>query len=96
MAYGEALSPESRRLYIYTFIPISREENAFIIVTASRMEHTFIFVGYPLMCRLGRGPHEINVLDLLNVESLAPSPYSTLVYQDWFTSPKVEIAVFSN
>lgn len=82
-----------------TFIPISGEENAFVEIIADRSEETgelvyLMAVGYYTSVPVGAGPHKIDFLRLLNVESLAPSKYASPLY--WGTSSIVDFVILSN
>ncbi|MEM2719039.1 MAG: hypothetical protein QXJ13_07380 [Candidatus Bathyarchaeia archaeon] len=84
--------------FTLTFLPISSEENAFVGVNAAKESGGFnwiyfMTVGYSTSAPVGMGPHKIDILDLLNVESLTPSSYAS--YEGWFIST-VQFVVVSN
>jgi len=63
-----------------TFVPMAQEPNAFTTINAMRLVGPdWIYqmgVEYSTTIPTGTGDHTINILDLLNVDSLAPSPYA--------------------
>ncbi|MCX8171802.1 MAG: hypothetical protein N3E47_07600, partial [Candidatus Bathyarchaeota archaeon] len=84
--------------FALTFLPMSGEENALIDVSASKKSGDFnwiyfMMVGHFTNIPVGMGPHKIDILGLLNVESLAPSKYAS--YEGWFIST-VQLIVESN
>ncbi|MEM1543673.1 MAG: hypothetical protein QW795_03220 [Candidatus Bathyarchaeia archaeon] len=85
--------------FTLTFIPMSNKDNAFIEVSASKESGGFdwiysMSVGYFTSIPVGGGPHKIDVLNLLNVESLEPSEYASS--EGWFLSSIVQLAILSN
>lgn len=85
--------------FTLTFIPMSSMENAFIEVIAIKESGGFEWVysmgaGYSTGIPVGVGPHRIDILDLLNVESLEPSEYAS--YDGWFPSSIVQLVILSN
>jgi hypothetical protein len=63
------------------FTPITNETGAYTLVGAQKESGGFNWINamgvmYPTTILTGTGSHTIDVLDLLNVESLAPSPYA--------------------
>lgn len=94
---GKCLAPDLGG-FTLTFLPMSGEEMAIIEVSASKESGgfnwiNFMTVGYLTEISVGMGPHRIDILDLLNVESLAPSKYSS--YEGWFSS-SVQFIVLSH
>ncbi|MEM3590894.1 MAG: hypothetical protein QW702_02185 [Candidatus Bathyarchaeia archaeon] len=84
--------------FTLTFLPMSSEEKAFVEVSAAKESGGFnwvyhMAVGYSTSTPVGTGPHKIDILDLLNVESLTPSSYAS--YEGWFVST-VQFVVVSN
>jgi hypothetical protein len=64
-----------------TFAPMSQETNAVAMVSAFKDSGGFDWMyqmgtGYSTSIPAGTGNHKIDILDLLNVDSLAPSPYA--------------------
>lgn len=71
-----------------TFPPMSQESNAAVVVSAVKESGGFdwtysMMVGYSTSITQGSGNHMINVLDLLNVNSLAPSSYASEVETEY-------------
>lgn len=84
--------------FTLTFIPVSDETNAYVLVGASKENGGFDWiysmgVGYSTSMPVGTGAHKIDFLDLLNVGSLEPSTYAS--YEDWFSS-MVTLVIVSN
>lgn len=84
--------------FTLTFIPVSGETNAYVWVGASKENGglDWIYsmgVGYSTSIPVGAGPHKIDFLDLLNVESLEPSTYAS--YEGWYSS-MVTLVIVSN
>jgi len=85
--------------FTLTFIPVINEENAFIEISAIKEGGGFNWtysmgVGYFTTMPTGAGPHEIDFLDLLNVESLSPSKYAS--QNGWFISSMVMLTIVSS
>lgn len=64
-----------------TFLPMTLNSNALMAMTASKDSGAFdwtytMIVSYPTNIPNGSGNHQINVLALLDVTSIAPSPYA--------------------
>lgn len=81
-----------------TFIPMTSELNASILVSAVKESGSFdwmysVGIGYSTNMQVGSGDHKIDFLDLLNVNSISPSPYA--LTQGFYTSV-VMLAVVSN
>jgi hypothetical protein len=82
-----------------TFPPISQESNAAVVVSAVKESGGFdwtysMMVGYLTSITQGSGNHVIDVLDLLNVDSLAPSSYASEVETGY--SSMVMLTISSN
>ena len=65
------------------FIPMTNEPNAFILVSAVKESGGFdwiyyVGIDYSTNIQIGTGEHKIDFLDLLNVNSLAPSTYALM------------------
>jgi len=93
----KCLAPDLKG-FTLTFLPMSSEEKAFVEVGATKESGSFnwvyfMTVGYSTSTPVGTGPHKIDILDLLNVESLTPSNYAS--YKGWFAST-VQFIVVSN
>jgi hypothetical protein len=78
---------------------MSQEPHAFVVVSAEKESGGFdwtyfMMTGYSTSITQGSGNHTIDVLDLLNVESLAPSSYASEVETGY--SSMVSITISSN
>lgn len=94
---GRCLAPDIGG-FTSTFIPMSDEISSYIIVIASKESGGFDWVysmgvGYSISIPVGPGPHKIDFLDLLNVQSLEPSTYAS--YEGWVSSI-VNLVIVSN
>lgn len=94
---GKCLAPDLGG-FTLTFIPMSNEMGALILVSAYKESGSFDWVYsmgvvYSTSIPVGAGEHKIDFLDLLNVESLAPSLYAS--YEDWISST-VSLTIISN
>jgi len=81
-----------------TFLSMSSEMEAFVEVSAGKESGSFdwiyyMAVGYSTSVSTGVGPHKIDILDLLNADSLAPSEHAS--QEGWFVST-VQFIVLSN
>ncbi len=82
---SECLAPDLEGFSL-TFLPMANEPGAFIILTASKESGAFEFFDwtysmtttYMMSIPTGSDNHRIDVLDQLDVFSLAPSPYVSL------------------
>jgi len=79
---SECLAPDLEGFSL-TFLPMAQEPGAFIIVTASKESGGFdwtysMTTTYIMSIPTGSENHRIDVLDQLDVGSLAPSPYVSL------------------
>lgn len=84
--------------FTLTFIPVSDETHAYVWISASKENESFNWVyfmgvGYSTNIPVGTGPHKIDFLDLLNVESLKPSIYAS--YEGWYSSI-ITLTIISN
>ncbi|MEM1514565.1 MAG: hypothetical protein QXH24_00690 [Candidatus Bathyarchaeia archaeon] len=84
--------------FTLTFLPMSSKMEAIVKVSAGKESGGFewiyyMTVGYSTSVPTGMGPHKIDILELLNVDSLAPSEYAS--YGGWFVST-VQFIVLSN
>lgn len=94
---GRCLAPDLGG-FTLTFLPMSSKVEAIAELSASKKSGGFdwiylMTVGYPTSIPTGMGPHKIDILNLLNVDSLAPSKYAS--YGGWFVS-SVQFIVLSN
>lgn len=81
-----------------TFLPMTHEPGAFSSVSAYKEVGGFdwaysMMTGYVMSIPKGSGNHRIDILDLLDVDSLAPSPYANV--EDTYTS-NVMLTISSN
>ncbi|MGQ9506579.1 MAG: hypothetical protein ACUVTB_01810 [Candidatus Bathycorpusculaceae bacterium] len=82
-----------------TFPPMSMAPHAVVVVSAMKDSGGFdwtysMMVGYYTSITPGSGNHTIDVLYLLNVESLAPSSYASEVETDY--TSMVSLTIYSN
>jgi len=95
---GECLAPDLGG-FTLTFIPMSNEISAVVLVSAYKESGGFDWVYsmgviYYESIPVGAGEHKIDFLDLLNVESLAPSEYAS--YEEWAGLAMVTLTIVSN
>ncbi|MEM2676938.1 MAG: hypothetical protein QXJ77_03425 [Candidatus Bathyarchaeia archaeon] len=85
-----------------TFIPLTKEVGACVLLEALKESGGFEWeygmgVAYSTVFPDGSGEHTVDVLDLLNVESLAPSEYALIIaIPDNFYSSMVKLDILSN
>jgi len=84
--------------FTLTFIPMSNEASAYILVSTFKESEDFDWmysmgVSYSTNIPVGAGEHKIDLLNLLNVESLTPSPQASS--NGWVTS-MVTLTIVSN